>query len=194
MAFGIRYYHVNDAVPEHLRSTVARIRAAKIAAPPAPWRVTAQAAVGGLEAIGFAPSSDLLLVVSSQGRGVFDCLSRQRVGRDRESDGITDVTSLEAQGIGPLSGQRIRLSGLHGGGLPRVSTDGWSVERFALDWPKETCLLVPPGSWAFGDAFGKPAELTKVYVDSEIRAWGFSPTGKSLVLATSSDVTIFARP
>ena len=65
-----------------------------------------------------------------------------------------------------------------------------------LDWPEESLLLMQPmqpGSWIYETRPGRSAEFTKVAVESELRAWGFSPTGKSLVVATSSDVTIFSR-
>jgi len=87
----------------------------------------------------------------------------------------------------------IRTSGLHGGGLASLTNDGWCAEELFIDWPEAALLLVEPGSWSFGKAFDKPTNSTKVGVESEIRVWGFSPTGKSLVLATSSDLTIFSR-
>jgi hypothetical protein len=129
---------------------------------------------------------------------VFDCLNGAKIARDasmpeRLEDDWEDSIALEAVGIGPLAGQRIRTAGIYGGGLPKFTFDGWTAERLTLDWPHETLLLVPPGSWVYGDAFGKRADFTKVYVDSEIRAWGFSQTGRSLVLGTSSDLTIYSR-
>jgi hypothetical protein len=149
--------------------------------------------VGGLTDVGFGLHSDLLFVVSSQGRGVFDCLTGAKVSRDAfvptddEPDWFS-TSELSAEGIGPLAGQVIRTAGLHGGGLPLLTRDGWSAERLALDWPDETLLLCQP--WKHGY---KPGEFVKVGVDSVVRAWGFSPTGRSLVLATSSDVTIWSR-
>ncbi len=180
-------------LPPHLIPMVRRMRGMPTRDPPSPWRRVGSFAVGGLAAVGFASNTDLLLVVSSPGRGVFDCLEGQKIDRDPSDSFHLDEIALEADGIGPSSGQRIRLSGIYGGGLPHLTRDGWSAEAFALDWPEVSLVLVPPGSWAFGDAFGKPADYVKVAVESEVRAWGFSPTGKSLILATSSDLTVFAR-
>jgi hypothetical protein len=143
--------------------------------------------------VGFGTDSDLLMVISHNGRGVFNCLTGEKVARDYDEGDWKDTISLEAKGIGPLEDQRIRTSGLHGGGLPLTSGDGWTAEDFVLDWPDHTLLLVPPGSWAYGDDIGKPANYTKVAVESELRAWGFSPTGRSLILATSSDLTCWSR-
>jgi hypothetical protein len=161
--------------------------------PPSPWKLAGGSAVGGLSDVGFAPGSDLLLVVSSQGRGVFDCLTGERVARDRSvpegaSPDWQDPFELWAVGIGPLAGQHIRTAGLSGGGLSVATRDGWSVERLALEWPDETLLL--RRGWGFGY---RPDEIFKIAVHSEVRAWGFSPTGRSLVYATSSDLAIWSR-
>jgi hypothetical protein len=101
-----------------------------------------------------------------------------------------DPIRLIAEGIGPLDGLQIPLAGTHGGGLPRITQDGWSVDDFTLDWPHHTLLLNGPHSWPY-DVNGK---LWKLGSESELRAWGFSPTGNSLVLATSSDLTVWGRP
>lgn len=185
-------------VPDHLLPLIKRVRAAPVQAPPKPWRLLAAHAVGGLTDVGFGRGSDLLLVVSSQGRGVLDCLTGTRVARDPDVPEIDeeqwqDEYELEAQGIGPLEGQAVRTSGLAGGALALVTRDRWSVERLALDWPSESLLLVPPGSWIYETRAGRASDFTKIAEESEVRAWGFSPTGRSLVLATSSDVTIFGR-
>ncbi len=184
--------------PPHLKETVARIREASVTDPPAPWERRGSYAVGGLEAVGFARGTDLLLVVSSRGRSVIDCTNGLLVSRDSSMPGVDepdwyDCFNLEAQGIGPTTGVAIPICGLHGGGLPLLTTDGWVAERLGIDWPDECLLLVPPGSWIYGLAYSKAALFTKVAVEREIRAWGFSGTGLSLVLATSSDLTIFSR-
>lgn len=157
-------------VPEHLIPVVRRIRGSRISEPPTPWRRIGAFGVGGLTEVGFGTESDLLLVISPQGRGVFDCESGEKVARNRDEGDWQDTFALEADGIGPLAHRRIRTSGLSGGGLPLCTRDGWTVENFVLDWPDHTLLLVEPGSWAYGDAFGKPANCTKLAVESELRA------------------------
>lgn len=169
-----------------------RIRSLPTTPPPAPWKAIAHVAVGGLSSVGFDRDSDLLLVVSSQGRGVFDCLSGERVARDR-GDYEEDYAHLEAQGIGPLQGHAIRIAGAGGGGLATTTADGWALHRLELDWPAQELVLTEPGSHLFGDLYEKPAPLHKIHQDSTVRACGFSATGLSLVIATSSDLLIIAR-
>jgi hypothetical protein len=187
-----------EQVSKHLIPVVRRIRSMPVSPPPPPWRRVGNFAVGGLTGVGFGRGTDMLLVVSHQGRGVFDCSKGERIARDPSLPEIgaaewENTIELEALGIGPLDGKAVRMSGLFGGGLPTGTADGWTAERLTLDWPWESLLLVPPGSWVYGDAFGKRVDFTKVNVDSEIRAWGFSPTGKILVLANSSTLTIIGR-
>ena len=83
---------------DHLDAVRKRIRAASVGAPVAPWSQVAVRAVGGLTEVGFADDTDLLLVVSSRGRGVFDCCSGQIVARDQTEpdDGWYDERRLRA--------------------------------------------------------------------------------------------------
>lgn len=180
-------------VPSHLASTVKRIQESPISDPPSPWFAAGSFAVGGLTDVGFARDTDLLLVVSSAGRGVFDCVNGARVARDDADGQWQDTIALEADGIGPLANERVRTAGVYGGGLCKITRDGWTAEDLVLDWPAHTLLLVQPGSWVLGDGFGKPAHCTKVAVESELRAWGFSPTGRSLVFASSDTLTCWRK-
>ena len=154
--------------------------------PPAPWRRLPVFAIGGLFQVGYAAGTDLLLVLSSQGRGVFDCLVGEKLTRDYdEAHDFFDPIRLAAVGIGPLAGQSVRVGGLFGGGLPLTTADGWHLEAQARVWPTQLVFLSAPGS----------RESLCVGEDGacELRACGFSETGRSFVIATSCDLTIFAR-
>jgi len=159
---------------------------------PQPWQKVKVFAVGGLRSIGFDRESELLLIVSSTGRGVVDCLSGQRVARD-DSEYYEDERYLEAVGIGPLRGKILRVSGLHGGGLPTTTDDGWSVELITLDWPAYEILLLEPFASLYDSLRGKPSRFHKIGHELELRACGFSYSGHSFVVATPSDITIYGR-
>lgn len=163
---------------DHLEPLRRRIRTAPIADPPRPWKRIAVHGVGGLTEVGFADDSDYLLVVSCEGRGVIDCRSGERLARDRAEpdDSWHDERRLRGQGIGPLEGHIIRLAGLHGGGLLNRGRDGWAVEALSLDWPDVSLLLVEPWRSIYEDS----ARFTKLAVEREVRAFGFSETGASL--------------
>lgn len=150
-------------------------------------------AIGGLTDVAFADSADLLLVISSAGRGLFDCSSGERIARDQSDDFAHDTANLLAPGIGPLVSQRLRTAGLHGGGLAATTADGWNLDLLTLSWPYHSLFLTPPGHWLYGPAFSRPGDTTKLATDSEIRAFGFSPTGRGFVFATSSELTVFHR-
>ena len=177
---------------KHLDGIRAKVRNASRAAPPAPWKHVATIAIGGLTAVGFDRDSELLLVVSDQGRGVIDASSGEKVARDA-TEYYEDDRYLEVGGIGPLSNVIVRVAGLAGGALPRGTSDMWSVELVAMQWPVTDVLLFPPGAWLYGSLHGKPGGFTKVASEPELRAAGFSYSGRSLIIATSSDVTIFGR-
>lgn len=93
-----------------------------------------------------------------------------------------------AQGFGPLAGQAVRTGGLFGGGLPYTTADGWSLDECAEAWPVRTVLLTAPN-----DLQGREPVAVGDDGACELRAFGFSETGLSFVIATSCDLAIFTR-
>lgn len=152
--------------------------------PPHPWK-SVKIHVGGVIAVGFAANSELLLVLTHSGRGVVDCATGEVVARcvDIEDDG-GDPHPISLMGIGPLSGQRIHLAGLWGGGLRLMTCDGWVAHRAAPNWPGESAMLCPPHAAELSD---DPSAVTMLVKDADvpIRAIGFSDSGCSLVVATT---------
>lgn len=183
---------VSVNVPAHLRSRFLALKELSPGEPPAPWHQVAQAAIGGLTAVGFGESTDLLLVTSWAGRGLFDCLSGQRIGRDDDDTFDQDLPNCRAKGIGPLADAWVSVAGVHGGGLAQWANGGWSTEVLPLSWPDEAVLLFPEGRSMWDDRDGTVAGITK-FTPDVLRTYGFSPTGRSFVIATSSDVTIYSR-
>lgn len=177
---------------ENLRQ---RFLAAPVVPAPEPWRRVAVIAVGGLLGAGFAadPATgrDLLLVGSHSGLGLFDTVTGERLARDDEDDfvGWPDGEDLSCPGIGPLAGTRVRMAGLLGGGLHRGAHDGWAVHVVSPGWPDDRVLLSADGNPYTGDRWWHVfhADVT------ELRAAGFSPSGATLIAATSSDVTVWSR-
>ncbi|WP_225933220.1 hypothetical protein [Pseudomonas peradeniyensis] len=168
------------------------IEQAPVCLPPAPWVLTGHYCVAGLEDVGFDRDRDLLLVCSSSGLGVFDCRTGEKLAREYDATRATDQYH-ECTGIGPLSGCTLRMAGISGGGLPNATADGWCVEAIPVRWPVSQLLLVEPGSWLFGAAYGKPANFHKLAEEPELRAFGFSWSGRSLVIAGSGELMLFSR-
>ncbi|MCE9530601.1 MAG: hypothetical protein K8T89_05655 [Planctomycetes bacterium] len=182
-------------IPEHLKKRFEFLEGLRVEHTlPAPWRAAGTFAVGGLTEVGFADSSDLLICVSSAGRGVFDCMASDRIARDDSEDFEFDSGNLLVAGIGPLEGQRIRTAGISGGGLASTARDGWGVERHPFSFPDDELFFCSPGQTMLWTRPGETPRLTKLggFV-TELRAFGFSPTGRSFVIATSSDVLIYVR-
>lgn len=176
----------------HLDPLRKQLRALHVVAPPPPWSRLATIAVGGLLSIGFDRTSELLLVISGAGRGVIDCRTGGKVARDYD-EYFGNEQFLEADGIGPLHGKIVPVSGFFGGGLPIATADGWHVELVSLDWPLTDIFLIDPSSSLYGAQYGKPAIFHKIGTELGLRACGFSYTGNSFVIATSSDITVFLR-
>ncbi|MCB9780541.1 MAG: hypothetical protein H6742_18385 [Alphaproteobacteria bacterium] len=182
----------------HRSRLVSLLSSVPVREPPPPWRRTTFLAVGGLTEVGFGRQSDLLLIVSSAGRGLVDCASGELVGRDRQEpdDGWYDAAELLASGIDRLEDELVPIAGLHGGGLALTTDDGWAVTVAYPNWP-EAWVVLQAG---FTHIYMEPTQpgrhlpsCSRIFQQEEVRAAGFSPTGRSLVVATSSDVTAFHR-
>jgi hypothetical protein len=100
---------------------------------------------------------------------------------------------LACPGIGVLAGTRVRIAGLFGGGLHATTEDGWTIDVVAPEWPHHRVILSAGG----GDDRGEPGTTWWHIFDGqghgEFRTAGFSPSGRTLVVATASDVTLFGR-
>jgi len=174
----------------------ARLRALPLVAAPAPWRLVTAVAIGSFEALGFSTDSRYLLVVSSSGRGVFDSTSGEQLARDSSSTtgDWYNLKALTVDGIGPMAGQSMSVSGIHGGGLPLVTLDGWVADLLSPDWPSSFVTLSPPGSspWVQDQSQGV-AKVAPTCGDDAVKCYGFSCSRRHLVVATSHTVDLFLR-
>ncbi|MCX5374400.1 hypothetical protein OG613_09270 [Streptomyces sp. NBC_00015] len=178
-----------------------RLLAAPVIPAPEPWRRVAYTPVGGLLGVGFVShpgtGHDLVMVVSHDGHGLIDAVSGEKIARDRDPapegstpDGASD---LSCPGLGPVAGSRVRIAGLFGGGLHTTTADGWSSEVVVPAWPRERVLLSRDGGMPYRGAHGERWWHIFHSDFSELRAAGFSPSGQTITVATSSDVSIWTR-
>ena len=190
------WFQEKDSCPPHLCKRADEIRRLPITTPPLPWIRLPLPIIGGLVEVGFSKMSDFLLVISHNGRGVFDCSTGKRVARDDSPLDNTatwhDYTRLQAQGIGPISSEMVSLSGLWGGDLPKQTQDGWQSETLVLDRPDQTLILQSPEQKSIWDTCSTLC-VTIIGRESEVRAFGFSYSGKNIVLATSDSLLLWKR-
>lgn len=196
-----------DALTPYQQSLRDRLLAAPVLPAPAPWqpvfspRPASCAPVGGLLGIGFAthPDSgnDLVMVVSHDGHGLFDAVSGEKIARDRDPDdedwtpdGTADLT---CPGLGPVAGARVHIAGLYGGGLHMTAAGGWGLEVVYPAWPHERILLTHGSGMPHREPHGDGWWHVFHSHYSELRAVGFSPSGRTLAVATSSDLTLWTR-
>ncbi len=175
---------------EHLEPLTKKLLSLKIEKPP-PWELQTVISVDGLSSDGFDRDTENFLILSHSGRGVVNCSTGEKTARDYED--YYENKYLEAEGIGCLKGKLIKMAGLLGGGLPISTEDGWCLESMTINFPEEMILLVEPGSDLYGMTCNRPDNFTKIEQQANIRAYGFSYTGQSFIVATSSDVSIYNR-
>ncbi|MZE72973.1 hypothetical protein [Streptomyces sp. SID5789] len=180
-----------------------RLLAAPVVPAPVPWRPVFEYAygvpVGGLLGIGFAshPESghDLVMVVSRDGHGLFDAVTGEKIARDRdpEHDTPDEAADLTCPGLGPIADSRVHIAGLFGGGLHTTTEDGWTLEAVAPAWPNDRVLLSADGGLPHSGPHGEQWWHIFHSDYSELRAFGFSPSGETIAVATSSDVSLWTR-
>src|SRR3569833_9791 len=120
------------------------------------------------------------------GRGVFDCADGQLLVRDYDADEAwPEGPELRCSGIGPLADDLIMIAGLYGGGLHRTTDDGWAVDVVAPDWPTERIVLSEAGSNLMADKATTGWRQVRREDFFQLHAYGFSPSGRTLVVATS---------
>ncbi|SMX37328.1 hypothetical protein [Octadecabacter ascidiaceicola] len=168
--------------------------AAELAVNVGPWKQAAVLGIGGLNAVGFDRASETMLVTSVNGQSVIDGATGEILYRNRDEDGL-DASALKGTRLDHPADERFDMAGLYGGGLRTMTDDGWSVERIG-----SYCVLHPAGaSVHFLDAkwaeYNKDASFHLVdRSGEEIRAHGFSWTGRTLICATPSTLSIWNRP
>lgn len=149
------------------------------------WKRISVHAVGGLIQVGFAEQSDLLLVLSHDGRGIFNCLTGEKIARNRnDSQEFFDKETSVAKGFDLLESKEIKTAGLYGGTLSEKTQDGWKLSTLES---KGICRIY---------LNFKDSDNVKFIADdevAEIRAIGFSETEQTFVVATNADLTIFSR-
>jgi hypothetical protein len=135
-------------------------------------------AIGGLTDIGFAADSQLLIVLSHQGRGVFDCQTGCRVARDSLDDwSYFSEESGIATGIGPLEGQAIAIAGLMSGRSLPTSSGSWNAS------------VTPVGMQLRSSSTDE-----QIIPESEdLLVFGFAPDGGAFVAGTPSDISLYRR-
>ncbi len=150
-------------------------------------------AVGGLTEVGFSNEHpELLLVVSSQGRGLIDCENLQKIDRDNEPTGTwINEHELWCMGIGIAANEKIRIAGLHGGGLPTSNKEGDSIEFFAPNWPIVNLIFQPNFLSIYTES--ETHKCFNILNDYEPRTFGFSTNGKYFLTATGGDVTVYRK-
>jgi hypothetical protein len=147
------------------------------------WRSVALHAVGGLTEVGVSGHERWLLVVSHSGRGLIDLETGARAARDDEAPALDSpwIKRPErlVQGIGPAQEEWFSVVGLWGGNLPYESSSGWQCKLVRSRSSERAMLSSSRRQWLVA----KPV--------TEVKAFGFSPSGNYLVLGTSSELAVW---
>ncbi|MBB6461975.1 hypothetical protein [Flammeovirga kamogawensis] len=159
--------------------------------PPVSWEFQ-QYSIGGLTEIGFSYNKPhLLLVISSNGRGLFDCSQLEKIDRDYNDEHEIDYQKMRCFGIGLLKEENISIAGLHGGGLPLTNLNHDYLITMALDWPYYDIIFAPKGKSPYSER--DRSQCFRIYCTDTLKSYGFSSCGNYFAIGTSSDLFIYKR-
>ncbi|MCP4316807.1 MAG: hypothetical protein GY789_12540 [Hyphomicrobiales bacterium] len=162
------------------------------------WKCVVERAGGGLRAVGFDRNSEDLLVISANGQSVVDSSTGASMFRNRESDGY-DADQLKGSRLDRPQDTAFDVAGIDGGALRTCTHDGWHAQAFQLAWPEAHYVLHPPGASIYNlrshmQQYQKDAIYFLLAREiGDVWAYGFSWSGRTLVLATNSDIKIWQR-
>ena len=137
------------------------------------WKLVKTVAVGGLVNIGFVENSNLLLVVSHSGQGIFDCLTGEKIARNYDDFWeFFDAETGQVKGFDILESQIIQTHGLIGEDkLLAETTDGWALQVKGEGGCSEIVLVSPDNRQ---QVVGNDEVV-------EIKAFGFSQSERFFV-------------
>jgi hypothetical protein len=163
------------------------------------WNHKNTFAIGGLENIGFAPKQDFLIVLSSQGQGIFNCKTGEKIARQHDDENSNwwdrfNQTTNSIIGFNILENIEIPTCGLYGNdNLTKTTQDGLTLiasEPEPDDKPFEKYLVKRI-------YLVSPDKNEKIYVAKdgacELRAFGFSDSGDTFIIALTCDLVIYSR-
>jgi len=160
------------------------------AEPPTPWRRLGRIPAGDFQALGYIDASDYLLLVTLYGRELWHCPTLTRIAAD-DNDQVpsySDLVRLRSPGIGQMSNRIVRLAGVHGGGLPNGTVDGWSLELVSISIGEQYLILVGP------HGPGEDGEIYKLVNAWVVAPFGFSDTGLIFIINDGmGDIWVYGR-
>ena len=184
-----------NEITEKLRT---RITGMPEVSPPSPWKTVCQRNVSTLVSVGYDKDSDLILIDHYDGPEIINAITGESVAVSDEEVTYEESLKLQVNGFGPLKGKQVSIQGIYGGGLPRITKDGWQLESIYIDCYSMDLILVHPGSvlvnWPgsrYKDNCDRIWDASKRL--HSIRSHGFSYTGRSFVIATEGDFAIYAK-
>lgn len=160
------------------------------------WNKIGHHAVGGLREVGFVENTDYLLVLGSNGRTIFNCITNEKTARDRQDyySENWDYNTGIIEGVGLFEGKKIICGGFE---FPdptlKETNDSWSIKiKKELRPNYKNELQRAEVMFLFNSKTSREIEV-EVFHYSITRAYGFSNTGRSFIIAHSHGVDIWTR-
>ena len=171
---------------------IAKIRQVPIVKEFLPWKPTAFFITDPLVGAGFLPGKEVALVLTHDDRILIDCKTGKELVRDEFSETEKEYDIGELTYKWPERCEdKIQIAGIHGGELPQVTSDGWQIFYTTVYQPQVDIILEPPKKHYWRE----PKECARINPRGlyDLRAFGFSYSGKSIIILGHDEVCMFNR-
>ena len=190
-------YFQSAEFQEHRDNICSILEEIPFAEAPKGWTHKGSFSVGGFEYFGFAETSSVLFIASSQGRGLVDMATGERIARDYSTDYEINGTFLTCKGFDVLEDEKIKLAGKYGGSmLPVSNIYGESIVMVAPLYPCVDLIFQPP----FESCFVKQGHFSNITNENCVRiyrgflyCYGFSFCGNYFVVADDGGIDYWER-
>lgn len=184
-------YFKSEAFEKHRKKIFNILEKIPSAISPVGWTYKGGFSIGGFEYFGFDESTDLLLVVSSNGRGIIDLAKAEKIARDYTDNFDLDETLLICEGFDVLRDKTIKLAGKYGGSiLPTRSKSGDSLRRVSPLFPCEDIIYQPAFENCFVEGYNE--NCVRIY-RGFLYCYGFSYSGNYFVIADDGGISFWER-
>ena len=177
---------------EHLQSIIDLLSNASREPLSKPWNYLGNINIGAVYALGFERGSENLITITSDGQAVIDCKTGKKIYRNRENDGY-DHEREKAIRLDKPERAAIDTCSIAGGSLRRVTKDGYSVNEYSTNGITYLYILQAPNSSLYDVKLGRAPKFEIVDEDFKAKFFGFSWSGRTLILVVDGDLEIWSR-
>lgn len=161
--------------------------------PPQPWRYVGRFLVADLVSVGFDERAENLLIITNSEQIVIDCIQGKQIFRGLLGDRIS-TSERVTPATGTLAGKTVFLLNNKSYDWSQTTFDRWHcVFSKSPNGLQQVGLIMPIRKDQHRSMNLKNLRFAKIAWQRNIVTAGFSPSGRTLIVASDHDVAVYSR-